>query len=153
MQLQCPVLLEGNTIPEKYTCDGENISPPLRWQNAPNGTRTYALIVEDPDAPGKVFTHWVLYDMPVERQQLSEAIASQPQDKAMMKQGKNDFGNLGYGGPCPPAGAHRYVFRLYALDQMLELQPGAAKVDLLNLMQGHILETAEVTGIYERKGS
>ena len=120
MQLQCPSLLEGNEIPTKYTCDGNNISPPLMWRDAPQGTRTFALIVEDPDAPST--------------------------------QGQNDFGNTGFGGPCPPQGMHRYVFRLFALDQTLDMAPGARKEDLLQVMEGHVLETAEITSTYTRQG-
>lgn len=152
MQLQCPVLFEGNEIPTKYTCDGDNISPPLTWDTPPNGTRTFALIVEDPDAPSGVFTHWLVYDMPAERHQLDEGVDSHPELPSGGTQGKNDFGKTGFGGPCPPSGMHRYVFRLFALDQTLDMAPGATKGDLLKFMDGHVLETAEITSTYTRKG-
>jgi Raf kinase inhibitor-like YbhB/YbcL family protein len=152
MQLQCPALLENNEVPTRYTCDGDNISPPLTWSDPPNGTRTFALIVEDPDAPDTVFTHWLVYDMPVERQQLPEGVDGHPELPGGGTQGQNDFGKTGFGGPCPPQGMHRYVFRLFALDQTLEMAPGASKADLLNLMAGHVLETAEITSVYTRQG-
>jgi len=140
-------------MPVKYTCDGDNVSPPLTWAEPPNGTRTFALIVEDPDAPSQVFTHWLVYDMPVERQELAEGVDSHPELPQGGTQGQNDFGNTGFGGPCPPQGMHRYVFRLFALDQMLDIAPGASQADLLKFMQGHILETAELTTTYTRQSS
>mgnify|MGYP006267846505 CR=1 FL=1 len=152
MQLQCPVLLAGDEVPTRYTCDGENVSPPLKWTDPPNGTRTFALIVEDPDAPSSVFTHWLVYDIPAERQELPEGVDGHPELPDGGTQGQNDFGETGFGGPCPPTGMHRYVFRLFALDQTLEMAPGAKKADLLQLMEGHILETAEVIGTYARQG-
>jgi Raf kinase inhibitor-like YbhB/YbcL family protein len=153
MELQCPVLLEGNVIPPRYTCDSDGISPPLTWHNPPDGTRAFALIVEDPDAPKKTFTHWVAYDIPADVHQLPEGISERPTLPDGGSQGKNDFGKLGFGGPCPPAGTHRYVFRLYALDQTLGLEAGAVKADLLSLISGHVLETAELIGLYNRQHS
>ena len=106
---------------------------------------------EDPDAPDTVFTHWLVYDIPMERQELPEGVNGHPELHNGGKQGQNDFGDTGFGGPCPPQGMHRYVFRLFALDQTLEMAPGSNKGDLLKLMQGHILETAEITSTYARQ--
>lgn len=150
MQLQSSVFSNNGIIPSKYTCDGDNISPPLCWENPPNGTSTFALIVEDPDAPRGTFTHWVVYDIPSSLDQLLEGIANQSNVPRGGTQGKNDFGQLGFGGPCPPNGDHRYFFKLYALDQSLDLAPGASKGEVLSAMEGHVLETTELMGHYAR---
>jgi hypothetical protein len=145
------VFQEGERIPAKYTCEGEDISPPLTWGEVPAGTKSFALIVDDPDAPGGVFTHWVLFNLPATSRELPEAVPTQPQLPNGALQGKNDFGKIGYGGPCPPPGSpHRYRFNLYALDQPLELKAGATKKQVLEAIQGHILAQAQLTGIYQR---
>ncbi len=137
-------------IPSLYTCDGQDISPDLHWDAPPTGTQSLALIVDDPDAPGEIFVHWVLYDLPPEIHQLPKAIATQTELPGGGVQGKNDFGNLGYGGPCPPNGIHRYLFKLYALDRQLGLKSGATKAQLEAAMNGHILAAAELIGRYAR---
>jgi Raf kinase inhibitor-like YbhB/YbcL family protein len=138
-------------IPVKYTCDGEDISPPLIWDEVPTGTQSIALIVDDPDAPGQTFVHWVVYDIPATVRQLPEQIAAVETLFNGGVQGKNDFGKFGYGGPCPPSGIHRYFFKLYALDQKLGLPAGATKNQILTAMKGHVLATVELIGRYQRQ--
>jgi hypothetical protein len=132
-------------IPSRHTCQGEDVSPPLQWTNVPEGTRSLALVVDDPDAPGGVFTHWIAWGLDPAAEWLGEG-ASVP------REGQNDFGTSGYRGPCPPPGhgRHRYVFRLYALDADLELGAGAAKAGLEQAIEGHVLTMAELVGTYER---
>lgn len=151
MKLESDAFSSNGTIPPKYTCDGENISPPLKWDQPPIGTKTFALIVDDPDAPGHTFVHWVLYDLPADTRQLSEGIISQSILSNGGAQGKNDFSRLGYGGACPPNGTHRYFFKLYALDRILGLAAGVTKDKVVAAMDGHILETAELMGRYARQ--
>lgn len=150
MKLESTAFTENGMIPFLYTCDGQDISPPLSWDAPPTGTQSLALIVDDPDAPGQIFVHWVLYDVPPEIQQLPQAFASQDTLPDATTQGKNDFGKLGYGGPCPPSGIHRYFFKLYALDRELGLKSGATKAQLEAAMSGHILAAAELIGRYAR---
>jgi len=141
---------DGGMIPAKYTCDGANISPQLSWDNAPKGTKSFVLICEDPDAPMGTFTHWVLYDLPADVHELPENL---PKDKILpngAKQGITDFKKVGYGGPCPPNGTHRYYFKLYALDTLLNLEPGLKKEDILKAMNGHILAQGQIMGKYTR---
>lgn len=139
-------------IPSKYTCDGENVSPPLSWENLPEGTKSFALIADDPDASRRVFNHWLIYNIPAETTALPEGV---PTDMVLdngARQGTNTGGRLGYSGPCPPSGnAHRYYFCLYALDTMLDLDAGAEKSDLQRAMEGHILAQAEIMGRYQRQ--
>lgn len=142
---------EGDRIPAKYTCQGQDVSPPLAWGEPPAGTQSFALIVDDPDAPGGVFTHWVLFNIPPDSRNLPEAVPTQAELASGAKQGKNDFGRTGYGGPCPPPGRpHRYQFTLYALDQPLGLEGGTSKKQLLSAMEGHILAQGQLTGTYQR---
>jgi len=149
--LESPAFKDDGRIPEKYTCDGLDISPPLRWSGQPPETKSFAIIVEDPDAPGGIFTHWIIYNIPADVNQLDEGMESAEVLPGGIMQGLNDFGRLGYGGPCPPPGEpHRYVFRIYALDTMLELNQAASKDELLKLMKDHILAEATLTGIYSR---
>jgi Raf kinase inhibitor-like YbhB/YbcL family protein len=150
MKLESTAFTANGMIPSQYTCDGQDISPPLSWDAPPSETQSLALIVDDPDAPGQIFVHWVLYDLPPEIHQLPKAAADQETLPGGGKQGKNDFGKLGYGGPCPPTGIHRYFFRLYALDRELGLKPGATKAQLEAAMSGHILAAAELIGRYAR---
>ncbi len=147
----------GGAIPQQYTCDGSNVSPPLSWNNIPEDTRSLALIVDDPDAPGKTFVHWLLFNLPPDRDVLPEDLnVEQHSGDAGQTplEGTNDFGDQGYGGPCPPRGddAHRYSFRLYALDTMLDLGAGATKRQLTQAMDGHILAEADIMGTYRRSG-
>lgn len=141
---------EGSLIPEKYTCDGQNISPPLVWTSVPEATKTLALICDDPDAPLGTWVHWVLFNLPASISQLPEDV---PPDKELengAKQGKNSFRKIGYGGPCPPRSKHRYYFKLYALDTELNLKAGVKKKKLLKAMEGHILGQGQIMGRYSR---
>ncbi|HEY9610758.1 YbhB/YbcL family Raf kinase inhibitor-like protein [Allocoleopsis sp.] len=150
MKLESTAFTANEMIPFLYTCDGQDISPELRWDAPPTGTQSLALIVDDPDAPSGIFVHWVLYDLPPETRQLPQAVAATPTLLNGGTQGKNDFGKLGYGGPCPPSGVHRYFFKLYALDRELGLKSGATKAQLEAAIDGHILAAAELIGRYAR---
>ena len=142
---------QQDNIPPKYTCQGEDISPPLAWSEPPKGTHSYTLIVDDPDAPNNVFTHWLIYNIPASITELSEGLPANAKLPNGLLQGKNDFGNTGYGGPCPPPGSpHRYRFTLYALDQALDIEPVASKAQLLTAIEGHILEQYKLTGLFQR---
>ncbi len=150
IQLTSSAFTEGDMIPKKYTCDGQDISPPLAWTGVPEGTKSVALISDDPDAPVGTWVHWVMYNIPPQLQELPEAV---PADKVLATgatQGTNDFRRIGYGGPCPPGGTHRYYFKLYALDQELALDPGLTKDQLLKAMKGHILAEGQLMGRYKR---
>jgi len=151
MKLESDAFSNNSIIPPKYTCDRQDFSPPLKWDAPPPETQSLALIVDDPDAPMGTFVHWVLYDLPPEITHLPEAV---PNDATLADggtQGKNDFGKLGYGGPCPPSGTHRYFFKLYAIDRVLGLPSGATKEQLEAAMNGHILAAAEIIGRYARQ--
>lgn len=151
MELKSPAFGYGQSIPTRYTCDGEDISPPLEWSDPPANTRSFALIMDDPDAPVGVWDHWVLFNIRSETRSLPEGI---PPDADLIqggRHGRNSWKRLGYGGPCPPGGTHRYFFRLYALDTVLELPPGASKENVLKAIEGHILAQAELMGMYQRK--
>ena len=139
----------GDMIPSKYTCDGDDVSPSLLWGNVPGGTKTLALIMDDPDATGGIFTHWVLFNLPVTVISLPEGVPRLDRLDNGGIQGKNDFGRKGYGGPCPPK-RHTYRFILYALDTDLKLGPGATRENVLKAMEGHILARAELDGKYGR---
>lgn len=142
---------QGGTIPAKHTCKGDDVSPPLTWTGAPEGTKSYALVVDDPDAPDAVFTHWLLYDIPADTAELPAGVRAQEKLSNGALQGRNDFGKTGYGGPCPPPGhPHHYRFTLYALDRAPGLAPGAGKAQLLRAMEGHILAQYELTGLFQR---
>jgi Raf kinase inhibitor-like YbhB/YbcL family protein len=144
-------LKENGTIEKKYTCDGDDISIPLQWSDPPPGTKSLALIADDPDAPSKTWVHWVLYDLPAEARELPEGVPPSRVLDSGARQGINDFRRLGYGGPCPPPGTpHRYVFTLYALDRRVGLEPAATKQDLLRAMKGHTLSQAQLTGTFKR---
>jgi Raf kinase inhibitor-like YbhB/YbcL family protein len=143
---------DGGHIPSKYTCDGNDVSPPMQWSDLPARTKSVALICDDPDAPKKDFTHWVLYDLPPSARMLPEHVSRTRELPDGGRQGKNDFGKVGYGGPCPPSGRHRYRFTLYALDTELGVPPPATRSEVENAMKGHILETAQLTGLYAREG-
>jgi Raf kinase inhibitor-like YbhB/YbcL family protein len=141
----------GERIPAKYTCDGDDISPEFEWSNTPEGALSFALIADDPDAPVGTWVHWVLYNVPGGTRSISEAIPADANPPDGSRHGKNSWGRLGYGGPCPPSGTHRYFFRLYALDTVLELRAGGSEVDVQKVMKGHILAEAELMGLYSRK--
>ncbi|MHC4264873.1 MAG: YbhB/YbcL family Raf kinase inhibitor-like protein [Planctomycetota bacterium] len=142
---------EGGMMPSKYTCDGQDISPPLQWDGVPDGTKSIALISDDPDAPMGTWIHWVLYNLPADTRQLEEDITSDEVLPNGAKQGTTDFGGIGYGGPCPPSGTHRYFFKVYALDTQVEPAPGATKEQLLTAMEGHILAQGQLMGKYKRQ--
>jgi Raf kinase inhibitor-like YbhB/YbcL family protein len=145
---------EAGMIPRKYTCDGEDRSPPLEWTGVPATAHSLALICEDPDAPMGTWSHWVVYNIPPEVKSLGEGIAPEETLKLgegqIASQGKNDFGKIGYGGPCPPRGTHRYFFRLYALDTTLELDPAAPRPHVLKALERHIVALGRLMGKYAR---
>jgi Raf kinase inhibitor-like YbhB/YbcL family protein len=149
--LTSPAFAGGGEIPVKYSCDGQSISPPLDWGDGPLGTASFALILEDPDAPVKNFTHWVIFNLPPNTPGLPESL---PRDGTLPSgalQGKNGAGTIGYIGPCPPKGSpHHYRFTLYALDKSLDLAAGATKDQALQAMEGHILGQSQLVGIYQR---
>jgi Raf kinase inhibitor-like YbhB/YbcL family protein len=142
---------DGQAIPAKYTADGDDVSPPLAWDHVPEGTRSLALVCEDPDAPRGTWTHWVLFNLPPDTTKLDENVAKTATLPKGAVQGANDFGKTGYGGPSPPPGKpHRYFFKLYALDAPLKLQAGAGRQQLLAALEGHVLDEALLMGTYGR---
>lgn len=141
---------EGGMIPKKYTCDGKDISPPLVWDSVPDSTKSFALICDDPDAPMGTWVHWVIFNLPANIKDLPENVPPQKTLPNGAKQGTNDFRKIGYGGPCPPGGTHRYYFKLYALDTELTLAAGTTKAILLKAMGGHILAEGQLMGKYKR---
>jgi hypothetical protein len=146
--VRSPAFEHGARIPARYTCDGEDVSPPLEWSGAPEGTRSYALIVEDPDAPGGTWTHWVAWN--VRATALAAATAKDPELQSGVRQGRNSWGRAGWGGPCPPSGTHRYVFRVHALDSALELPDRTDAQALRGAMRGRVLAEGELLGTYSR---
>ena len=142
----------GERIPERFTCDGEDVSPALAWHGVPVETRSFALICDDPDAPRGTWVHWLLYNLPAEAAELGAGVPGLPELPSRARQGINDGGDVGYGGPCPPAGKpHRYFFRLHALDTSLNLPPGVNRADLEQAMAGHVLAVGTLMGTYERR--
>ena len=141
---------EGELIPEKYTCDGDDVSPPLSWTQPPNEAKSMVLICDDPDAPMGTWVHWVLFGLSPETLELPEGVTSDKEVLGGAKHGLNDFRKYGYGGPCPPGGTHRYFFKLYAVDTQIDLNAGATKKEVLNAIKGHILEEAQLMGRYSR---
>jgi Raf kinase inhibitor-like YbhB/YbcL family protein len=144
-ELQSTAFRDGEAIPRRHTCEGEDVSPLLSWSDLPEGTRSLALAVDDPDAPGGAFTHWLAWDIDPAAGELGEGTAAP-------SEGQNDFGQIGYRGPCPPPGhgPHRYFLRLYALDEPLGVQPGAGKTEFERALDGRSLATAQLMGTYER---
>ena len=141
---------EGS-IPANFTCDGDNVSPPLKWTEPPAGTQSFALIADDPDAPGGDFVHWVLWNIPADKRALPEKLPKDKELKDGTCHGMTDFGRIEYGGPCPPSGVHRYFFKLYALKSRLGLAPGATKSDLLSAIKNLTLASCQFYGKYSRK--
>jgi len=137
---------DNEMIPKKFTCDGENVSPELSWKNEPVGTKSFVIIVDDPDAPVGTWVHWVLFNIPSDVHGLPEDFS--PENNKWYTEGMNDFRKTNYGGPCPPSGTHRYFFKLYALDCVLDLHEGATKNQVLSKMSRHILGKAEIIGLY-----
>ena len=151
MELKSSAFTEGANIPRKHTCDAEDVSPLLRWDNVPAGTKAFVLIADDPDAPVGTWVHWVIYDLPAETKELAESTAKTESLEHGAKQGMNDFRRVGYGGPCPPPGSpHRYLFKLYALNTTTNLKPRATKQQWLDAIKGHILGEAQLMGRYGR---
>jgi Raf kinase inhibitor-like YbhB/YbcL family protein len=150
MELKSSAFEAGAMIPKQYTGEGQNISPPLNWATVPNGTQSLALICDDPDAPMGVWVHWVIFNLPADTKELAEGVPPQKSLANGAKQGINDFRKIGYGGPCPPSGEHRYFFKLYALDTKLDHEAGIKKADLLKIMEGHILDESKLLGTYRR---
>ncbi len=141
---------EGGMIPKKYTCDADDISPDLKWSGVPKEAKSLALICDDPDAPVGTWVHWVLFNLPADVSTLSAGVAPDAVLKNGALHGKNDFRKLGYGGPCPPGGTHRYFFKIYALDTLLSLESGSTKAQLLAAMKSHILAEGQLMGKYKR---
>lgn len=157
LSITSPAFSEGADIPRVYTCEGDDVSPELRWSGVPEGTRSLALIVDDPDAPDPaapkmVFVHWVLYDLPPDATGLPRGVDSGSLP-AGTREGLNDWDRTGYGGPCPPIGEHRYFFKLYALDQQIGPLDPPTKTSLLEAMDGHVLAEAELVGTYAKQDS
>ena len=152
MRITSSAFEDGGKIPIRYTCDGEDVSPPLKWEEPPEGAAAFALICDDPDAPVGVWVHWVIYDLPADKRELIEGIPDLSELDDGTRQGRNDFKRIGYDGPCPPRGKpHRYFFKLYALDALTGLDAGATKAELLSAIEGHILAESLLFGIYKRK--
>jgi Raf kinase inhibitor-like YbhB/YbcL family protein len=145
MTIASPAFPQGGNIPSRFTCDGSNVSPPLQISGVPVKAKTLVLIADDPDAPGGLFSHWLIWNIAPQNNSIAEG--TQPKGT----QGTNDFGNPGYGGPCPPSGTHRYYFRVFALDRELALSPGAKRRQLDSAMKGHVIAQGELIGRYSRK--
>jgi len=142
---------EGGIIPQKYTCDGEDISPSISWSDIPNGTKSIVLIVDDPNSPEQPWTHWVLFNIPSQLTGVAEGIENLEVVRGVGIHGFNSWGETGYRGPCPPVGdSHQYFFRLYALDSTLNLQPGATESEVINAMEDHILGQGQLVANYSR---
>jgi Raf kinase inhibitor-like YbhB/YbcL family protein len=149
-QLKTSAFSNGGVIPSKFTCDAADVSPALSWNDPPAGTKSFALIMDDPDARAGTWVHWVLYDLSASVRELPEGVPKTKDLEIGARQGSNDFRRIGYGGPCPPRGTtHRYSFRLYALDRHTQLPAGAAKSDLEHAMKGHILAQSELIGRFQ----
>lgn len=150
-QLKSSAFQAEGSIPSRFTCEGENISPELSWSGAPEGTKTFALILHDPDAPHKGgYTHWVLFNLPATLNQIPENVPKTSTFPGSGIQGKNDGGKSGYTGPCPPSGSHRYYFHLYAVDSQLDLRENTTKAELEKALNGHILVQTDLMGRYKK---
>jgi len=150
--LKSDAFVNGQSIPAKYSCIGKNVSPALNWSDPPAGTQSFALIVDDPDAPMGTWVHWVLFNIPAGQRSLAEdlPVTGKNDGAGAIYFGENSSGNTRYDGPCPPSGTHRYYFKLYALDTLVDLLPGATKEELLKAMQGHILAQGELMGTFSK---
>ena len=145
LKLSSPAFENGGKIPKKYTCDGGNVNPPLTIENVPSNTKSLALVFDDTDAPRGSYVHWILWNLAPDAKEIKEDSVPEGVD-----QGMNDFKKPNYGGPCPPGRVHKYVFKIYALDILLNLNPKGTKKDLEKVMEGHILSRAQLTGLYQR---
>lgn len=150
MQIYAPAFAQGQAIPVRFSCHGEDVSPALMWSGVPAGTGSLVLIVDDPDAPVGTWDHWLLFNIPPSAAGLPEGVSPDKELGDGSRHGKNSWGKLGYGGPCPPRGTHRYFFKLYALDTVLQLPAASNKKTLLKGMQGHVLAQAELMGTFTR---
>jgi len=149
-QITTTAFRDGSSIPKKFTCDGPDVSPALSWGDSPAGTKSLAIIADDPDAPAGTWVHWVLYDLPADTRKLPEGVAKDRELPNGALQGRNDFGKIGYNGPCPPRGSeHRYFFKLYALDSKTGLKAGVTKSELERAMKGHVLSQAQLVGKFQ----
>jgi hypothetical protein len=151
MEIKSSAFKHGESIPSKYTCDNLDVSPPLEWLKVPAGTKSFALICDDPDAPAGTWVHWIVYNIPADMRDFSENVPKTEVIQNGARQGKNDFGRIGYGGPCPPGGTHRYYFKIYALDSEIDSKPGLTKQALVKLMEPYVLEEGQLMGRYKRK--
>ena len=147
MELTSTAFSNNQIIPKKYTCDGDDISPSLAWKNAPENTKSFVLLVDDPDAPRGTWDHWILFNIPADINSLPENMTELP---VGTKEAINSWGNTGYGGPCPPSGVHRYFFKLYALDVMLTINKKPTRAHIIDAMDGHIIEQVNLIGKYQR---
>ena len=150
LEIKSPAFENNEMIPKQYSCDGENFSPPLLWNNIPLDSKSLALICDDPDAPAGTWVHWIIYNMPPTSKGLQEGVLPLQNFAHDTKQGITDFKKIGYGGPCPPSGTHRYFFKLYALNTKLNLEAGATKKQLEDAMKKHIIAQAELVGKYKK---
>jgi Raf kinase inhibitor-like YbhB/YbcL family protein len=152
IQLTTTAFTQGQPIPSRNTCQGEDVSPDLQWSGVPSDAKSLVLICDDPDAPAGTWVHWVMYDLTPSMTGVPEDLPKSPSLDNGAKQGVNDFKHIGYGGPCPPSGnPHRYFFKLYALDIRPPLKPGLTKSELLKIMEGHIIAQGELMGTFQRK--
>jgi Raf kinase inhibitor-like YbhB/YbcL family protein len=149
-ELTSPAFSQGEPIPEKYSCKGEDISPPLAWDDPPQGTQSFVLTMDDPDAPVGIWDHWILFNIPANTRGLEENLPITGANPGWILVGNNSWGRADYGGPCPPSGTHRYFFKLYAVDTTLSLQSGASKGQVLESINGHILTQAGLMGTFSR---
>lgn len=150
-KIESPAFEDGESIPSRHTCDGEDVSPEFTWEGTPEATRSFAMIFDDPKTAVGVWVHWVIYNIPGDAVGLPEAVPAQEVLENGTVQGKSSWGKIGFRGSCPPAGEHTYHFKLYALDARLDLPPGATKKELLKAMEGHTLGETQITGRYERE--
>src|SRR2546423_8256086 len=150
IKLTSTAFKDGEPMPRQYTCDGVNVSPPLEWSGVPKSAKVIAIIADDPDAPSGTWVHWVLYNLPAENIGMVENLPATENLKAGGFQGKNDFEKIGYGGPCPPSGTHRYFFKIYALDSELPLKASATKADVEKAISGHVLAQDQLMGTFRR---
>lgn len=151
IKLSSTAFKDGQMMHAMYTCDGQNVSPPLKWEHSPQNTQSFALIMDDPDAPMGTYVHWVMWNIPADTNELQEDVLPRQELANGAKQGFNSSKKVGYTGPCPPSGTHRYYFKLYALDTMLKLESDTTKQKLLSAMEGHILAESQLMGRYQRK--
>jgi len=149
--LTSPAFERGGMIPKRYTCDDIDVSPPLKWEGAPEGTKSFAVISDDPDAPSGGWVHWVIFNIPGHYRALNEGIEPEEKFDYGAAQGVNDFGSIGYQGPCPPGSTHRYFFTIYALNTILDLDPGCTKAELIRAMEGYVLAEINLMGKYVRQ--